>query len=63
MMLYDDIMAMKAHFKNLGRTPPPIVAKDMIVHPMQMAQALEKGAAGTVLIACVVRTEGERTDI
>lgn len=33
--------------------------KDMIVHPIQMAQALEKGAAGTVLIACVVRGKGE----
>ncbi|CAM9755376.1 unnamed protein product, partial [Ectocarpus sp. 8 AP-2014] len=29
-----------AHFKKLGKTPPPIVAKDVIVHPMQMAQAL-----------------------
>lgn len=33
--------------------------KDMIVHPIQMAQALEKGAAGTVLIACVVRERQE----
>lgn len=46
---------LKGHFKELGKTPPPIVVKDMIVHPIQMAQALEKGAAGTVLIACVVR--------
>lgn len=29
--------------------------KDVIVHPIQMALALEKGAAATVLIACVVR--------
>ncbi|CAN0105947.1 unnamed protein product, partial [Hapterophycus canaliculatus] len=49
-----DLDAVVAHFKKLGKTPPPIVAKDVIVHPMQMAQALEKGAAGTVLIACVV---------
>lgn len=44
----------QAHFKKIGKTPPPIVVKDVIVHPMQMAQALEKGAAATVLIACVV---------
>lgn len=29
--------------------------KDIVVHPMQMAQALEMGASATVLIACVVR--------
>ncbi|CAN0249720.1 unnamed protein product [Laminaria digitata] len=48
----DDVVA---HFKKLGKTPPPVIMKDIIVHPMQMAQALEKGAAATVLIACVVR--------
>lgn len=47
--------AAQAHCKSLGKAPPPVVAKDVIVHPMQMAQALEKGAAATVLIACVVR--------
>ncbi|CAM9800510.1 unnamed protein product [Ectocarpus sp. 13 AM-2016] len=49
-----DLDKVVAHFKKIGKTPPPIVAKDVIVHPMQMAQALEKGAAGTVLIACVL---------
>eukprot|EP00752_Nemacystus_decipiens_P014650 g13047.t1 len=49
-----DLDAVVGHFKQLGKTPPPIVMKDMIVHPIQMAQALEKGAAGTVLIACVL---------
>lgn len=29
--------------------------KDIIVDPMQMAEALEKGATATILIACVVR--------
>eukprot|EP00904_Undaria_pinnatifida_P007686 jgi/Undpi1/4047/HiC_scaffold_16.g07414.m1 len=47
----DDVVA---HFKKLGKPPPPVVMKDIIVHPMQMAQALEKGAAATVLIACVL---------
>ncbi|CAM9560897.1 unnamed protein product [Scytosiphon promiscuus] len=49
-----DLDAVVAHFKKQGKNPPPIVAKDVIVHPLQMAQALEKGAAGTVLIACVL---------
>lgn len=47
----------QAHFKSLGKPAPPVVMKDIIVHPMQMAQALEKGAAATVLIACVVRQQ------
>lgn len=45
----------QAHFKARSKTPPPIVMKDIVVHPMQMAQALEMGASATVLIACVVR--------
>eukprot|EP00903_Cladosiphon_okamuranus_P011971 g11243.t1 len=49
-----DLDAVVGHFKKLGKTPPPIIMKDMIVHPIQMAQALEKGAVGTVLIACVL---------
>ncbi|CAM9666966.1 unnamed protein product [Ascophyllum nodosum] len=49
-----DLEGVLAHFKARGKNPPPIVMKDVIVHPMQMAQALEKGAAATVLIACVL---------
>lgn len=45
----------QAHFKARSKTPPPIVMKDIVVHPIQMAQALEMGASATVLIACVVR--------
>lgn len=32
---------------------PPVVMKDLIVHPLQIALAVERGAAGVYLMACV----------
>lgn len=34
--------------------PPACIAKDLIIHPVQVAQALEEGASGVLLIAGVV---------
>ena len=34
--------------------PPACIAKDLIIHPVQVAQALEEGAAGVLLITAVV---------
>jgi len=34
---------------------PPLVAKDLYVHPLQIAQAVEAGADGVLLMACLVR--------
>lgn len=34
--------------------PPPCVQKDLIIHPVQIAQALEEGASGILLIVGVV---------
>ena len=34
--------------------PPACIAKDLIIHPVQVAQALEEGASGVLLITAVV---------
>ena len=34
--------------------PPAIIQKDIIIHPVQIAQALEEGAVGVLLIVAVV---------
>eukprot|EP00597_Dinobryon_sp_UTEXLB2267_P013551 CAMPEP_0170121300 /NCGR_PEP_ID=MMETSP0020_2-20130122/15779_1 /TAXON_ID=98059 /ORGANISM="Dinobryon sp., Strain UTEXLB2267" /LENGTH=237 /DNA_ID=CAMNT_0010351575 /DNA_START=228 /DNA_END=941 /DNA_ORIENTATION=- len=36
------------------RNPPSCVLKDIIIHPIQIAQALESGASGVLLIVSVV---------
>lgn len=36
------------------RKPPACIAKDLIIHPVQVAKALEEGAAGVLLITAVV---------
>ena len=36
------------------RSPPACIHKDIIIHPVQIAQALEQGAAGVLLIVAVV---------
>lgn len=35
-------------------TPPPCINKDTIIHPVQIAQALEEGACGVLLTVAVV---------
>jgi len=41
--------------KSISSNPPPaIIQKDIIIHPVQIAQALENGAAGVLLIVAVV---------
>ena len=35
-------------------SPPACIAKDLIIHPVQVAKALEEGASGVLLIAAVV---------
>ena len=35
-------------------SPPACIAKDLIIHPVQIAQALEGGASGVLLITAVV---------
>jgi indole-3-glycerol phosphate synthase len=37
---------------------PPLVAKDLYIHPLQVAQAVEAGADGVLLMACLVRFVG-----
>lgn len=34
---------------------PPLVAKDLFVHPLQIAQAVDAGADGVLLMTCLVR--------
>ena len=34
--------------------PPACICKDIIIHPVQIAQALEEGASGVLLIMAVV---------
>lgn len=34
--------------------PPAVIHKDIIIHPIQIAQALEEGASGVLLIASIV---------
>lgn len=41
------------------QSPPAVLVKDIIIHPIQIAQALNNGAAGVLLIACVVGTKLE----
>eukprot|EP01041_Mallomonas_annulata_P013103 gene13103-27666_t len=38
----------------LPNNSPPCIAKDIIIHPVQIAQALENGAAGVLLIVAIV---------
>lgn len=40
--------------KSGERVGPPVVAKDLYIHPVQLAEAASKGADGVVLIACLV---------
>lgn len=41
--------------KNVKSTsPPPCIYKDVIIHPVQIAQALQQGAAGVLLMVGVV---------
>lgn len=42
-----------------GQPPPSVIAKDLIIHPVQIAQALENGAAGVLLIVAVVGADLE----
>lgn len=39
--------------------PPACIVKDIIIHPVQIAQALEKGATGVLLIVAVVGADLE----
>jgi indole-3-glycerol phosphate synthase len=39
--------------------PPACIHKDIIIHPVQIAQALERGAAGVLLIVAVVGADLE----
>eukprot|EP01038_Epipyxis_sp_PR26KG_P005793 gene5793-7991_t len=39
--------------------PPPCILKDIIIHPVQIAQALENGASGVLLIVAVVGADLE----
>ena len=57
----EDLAAVRATFPPDAegqRSGPPIVAKDIIIHPVQIAQAVEKGAEGVLLMMCLVRTLG-----
>lgn len=47
------LKALKLHSK------PPLIQKDIIIHPIQIAQALENGASGVLLIMAVVGTDLE----
>lgn len=38
---------------------PPCIVKDIIIHPVQIAQALQEGAAGVLLIVAVVGADLE----
>ena len=38
-----------------GAERPPLVAKDLFVHPLQVAQAVDAGADGVLLMTCLVR--------
>ena len=49
--LRDCVMATRAA---RPKKPPACIVKDIIIHPVQIAQALEQGAAGVLLIAAVV---------
>jgi indole-3-glycerol phosphate synthase len=41
------------------RAPPACIHKDIIIHPVQIAQALEQGASGVLLIAAIVGADLE----
>jgi indole-3-glycerol phosphate synthase len=40
-------------------SPPACIVKDIIIHPVQIAQALSRGAAGVLLIVAVVGADLE----
>mmetsp|Transcript_11092 Transcript_11092/g.37602 ORF Transcript_11092/g.37602 Transcript_11092/m.37602 type:complete len:438 (-) Transcript_11092:138-1451(-) len=46
--------ALRATPGPVGSSPPPLLCKDLILHPIQVAQAVEFGASAVVLVACVV---------
>lgn len=52
----EDLKAVKAAFANVPEDErPPIVAKDVYIHPLQIAQAIDAGADGVLLMASLVR--------
>ena len=52
----EDLRAVKAAFANVPEDErPPIVAKDVYIHPLQIAQAIDAGADGVLLMASLVR--------
>lgn len=51
----EDLKAVRAAFANVPEeTRPPCVAKDIYIHPLQIAQAVETGADGVLLMASLV---------
>jgi indole-3-glycerol phosphate synthase len=54
----EDLRAVKAAFADVPEDDrPPIVAKDIYIHPLQIAQAIDAGADGVLLMASLVRCE------
>ena len=52
----EDLRAVKAAFADVPEDDrPPIVAKDIYIHPLQIAQAVDAGADGVLLMASLVR--------
>jgi indole-3-glycerol phosphate synthase len=39
--------------------PPPVILKDLVIHPIQIAQAAEWGCAGVVLMTCALGADLE----
>ena len=58
---HEDIRVIKEHFRTQvtsfisdDESIPPIIARDIIIHPIQMALAIERGADAVVLMASVL---------
>eukprot|EP01032_Pedospumella_encystans_P007915 gene7915-9434_t len=56
--LKECVDAVKKAYKG-KRSPPACINKDIIIHPIQIAQALENGASGVLLITSIVGADLE----
>ena len=52
--LQETSKALRAVQSASGKAPPACICKDIIIHPVQIAQALENGANGVLLIVAIV---------
>jgi len=46
---YSDLKECSRAVRNIKKSPPACIQKDVIIHPVQIAQALESGASGVLL--------------